>query len=164
MTTNTDAELIAALRRSVEIGEAIEVTDEWLAQQAMELNAPVVTWSEPDAWAQRRYFVDGKPVTTVRAGDGRFWRCSPDHRMEWRGVMEIPIGEHVAGCGWVACETDWAVYLDGYNGGPRYYRNLGQAYAEAERHVASARRCSLPIRARLCRLLKRHDGPCIPWA
>lgn len=34
----TDAELIAAIRRSVERGDMIEVTDAWLAARQAELN------------------------------------------------------------------------------------------------------------------------------
>lgn len=38
-TEYSDAELIAAMARSIEIGDAIEVTDEWLAAQRAELDA-----------------------------------------------------------------------------------------------------------------------------
>ena len=116
-----------------------------------------------DAWTHRRYYVDGRLVATIRHGESRVWHCSPAHPHEWRGVTGIPIGEHVDGCGWHAVPATWDVYLAGYNGSPRYCRTAEAAYAEADRHVASARRCSLPVAARLCRLLKRHDGPCVPW-
>jgi hypothetical protein len=35
----TDAELIAAIRRSVKLGDMTEVTDEWLAARRAELDA-----------------------------------------------------------------------------------------------------------------------------
>ena len=78
------------------------------------------------------------------------------------GASFTTVGEHVAGCGWVACRRGWAVY-QARSWTAHYYRNLAHAYAEAERLLESHRRCSLPVRAWFCRLLKRHEGPSVPW-
>jgi hypothetical protein len=165
VTDYTDDELLAAMRRSVALGDAIEVTDEWLAQQRAELDAPtVMVETVDDTWTHRRYYVDERLVVTIRHGDNRVFRCSPDHRREWRGVTEIPVGEHLDGCGWHDLAPTWDVYLAGYGGSPRYCRTPEAAYAEADRMAESARRCRQPVAARLCRLYARHDGPCLPWS
>jgi hypothetical protein len=129
-------------------------------------DVPTITYTEPnDPWTVRRYFVDGREVSRVSAGDARAWRCSPNHpHGPFGGMSWTHLGDHVDGCGWVAVKTEWAVYLSGSHSGPHYHQNIDDAFAAAERIAESARLCSRPVSARLCRLLKRHDGPCVPWS
>lgn len=110
--------------------------------------------------------VDGRDVVTVSAMlSGRQWRCSPDHQHGRHGGCSwVPLGEHLDGCGWVATGSEWHVYLSRALGGGRYFGNLPEALDAARGMAEQYTRCSRPVAARLCRLVKRHDGPCVPWA
>jgi hypothetical protein len=58
----------------------------------------------------------------------------------------------------------WHTYLTRSLGSGRFYSDHTDAMTGARRMAAGFTRCSLPVACRLCRLPKRHDGPCVPWA
>jgi hypothetical protein len=95
--------------------------------------AKQITCSWPDAFTQRRYYVDGVEVVTIHRESASVWVCSPNHRSEWRGASELKVGEHVDGCGRVATRAEWAIYLTRvHTTGARYAHNVNDAYAIAE--------------------------------
>lgn len=59
--------------------------------------------------------------------------------------------------------SQWHVYLTRALGTGRWLNSLDRAMAEAQRMAQGYTRCNKPVACRLCRLAKRHDGPCIPW-
>lgn len=125
--------------------------------------APQVTSTGPDAFGYRRFYVDGSEVVTI-AEDGRLWRCHPDHRSEWRGVSERKIGDHIDGCGYIASGAQFHVYLTRALGTGHYCKSLPAALETAQRLAEGYTRCSKPVACRLCKLPKRHNGPCEPWS
>lgn len=125
---------------------------------------PLVSCTGPDPFGYRRFHVDGREVVTV-AEHGQMWRCDPAHQHgPMGGCSWVPIGEHLDGCGWVASGAEWHVYLTRSHGGGSYHRSLPDALVAAARLADGYTRCSRPVATRLCRLVKRHDGPCLPWS
>lgn len=126
---------------------------------------PVVTETGPDAFGFYRLHVDGQEVVTVGSVmTGRLWKCSPEHRHgRMGGCSWVPLGEHVDGCGWVMSSAEWNVRPTRVLGTGHYIKSLPAAMEKARELAQNYTSCSLPVRARLCRLVKRHDGPCLPW-
>lgn len=58
---------------------------------------------------------------------------------------------------------EWSVYLARSWGSGRYFRDEAQALVEARQLAARFTLCRLPVACRLCRLPRRHVGPCQPW-
>lgn len=59
----------------------------------------------------------------------------------------------------------WTVRLTAAGlGTGRWYRDEPAALVEAARLAEGYTLCRRHVAARLCRLVKRHDGPCLPWS